>query len=112
MKRSDKAIKALQDATVEKCDGKSQIGCCYCALGVLCIAYEAETGKTLRRFTTSRGDELGQSATNLYPEVLTHFGITRAGARSIEVMNDMRGLSFKEIASVLTAKPEDYFYDN
>jgi len=115
MKQSEKAIKALQDATVEKCNGKAQIGDCYCALGVLCLAYEAETGNTLRRFKTCRGDELGQSVTNLYPEVLTHYALTWAGARSIEVLNDNSDfhntLSFKAIAAILTGNPENYFYD-
>lgn len=112
MKKSDKAVKALQDATVEKCDSKAQIGDCYCALGVLCLAYEAETGNTLRRFKTGRGDELGQSVTNLYPEVLAHYGLHRHGSRAIEVLNDGGQLSFKAIAAILTMNPENYFYDN
>ena len=109
MRPSDKAIEALQDNDCKQGQYRLESGGCFCAMGVLCLSYETDTGNVLDRYLTCRGHELGQSAVNLYPEVLDHYGLTSEGARRIEVMNDVQGLTFAEIAAQLTAQPERYF---
>ncbi len=109
MRPSDKAIEALQNNDCEQGFCKTEQDGCFCAMGVLCLSYETDTGNVLDRYLTGRGNELGQSAVHLYPEVLEHYGITREGARSIEVLNDVKKLTFAEIAAQLTAQPERYF---
>ena len=109
MRASDKAIKALQDNDCKQGAYRLEEDGCFCAMGVLCLAYETDTGNVLDRYLTSRGDELGQSVVHLYPEVLEYYGITREGARAIEVMNDTMGLTFAGIAAQLTSQPERYF---
>lgn len=109
MRPSDKAIEALQNNDCKQGFCKTELDGCFCAMGVLCLSYETDTGNVLDRFLTSRGYELGQSAVHLYPEVLEYYGIKPEGARRIEVLNDGVKLTFADIAAQLIAQPERYF---
>lgn len=78
----------------------------YCALGILCLLYEAMTGGHLTRPDSGR---LSYTTLIPYDQVIKWIGFHPADSgRSISIMNDMEK-TFEYIADNIESRPEYFF---
>lgn len=106
-------LKALRSGKFDKGVGRlEESPGKYCCLGVACIVFEKETGRSFSRLLDKR--LFGSALEGEMADVRTWLGLRTPGGSvchgiGLINLNDDHKLSFKKIADVIESKPEGLF---